>query len=130
MTTDEPQVPEPGDADDKGEPAPEARNWATLTHLSALVMFIGIPAVVGPLVVWLLKRHDDPYIDYHGKEAVNFNISILIYGIISFVLVFVLIGILLLLVVGVAWLVLLIIAAVKASSGEHYRYPLTIRFLS
>jgi len=106
-----------------------AKNWATMTHLSAFIQFIGIPAIVGPLVVWLMRR-EDPYVDYHGKEALNFNISFLLYGIVSAVLVIVLVGLLLLPAVFITWFILTIVASVKAAAGEHYRYPMTIRFLN
>jgi uncharacterized protein len=101
------------------------------THLSAFVLFLGVPvSVVGPLIVWLVKREDHPFIDHHGKEAVNFNLSVLIYAIVSFVLMLVLIGFLLIVVVGIVWFVVTIIAAVRAANGEEYRYPLTIRFIA
>ncbi|MGH9051832.1 MAG: DUF4870 domain-containing protein, partial [Acidimicrobiia bacterium] len=87
-------------------------------------------AFVGPLVIWLVKREEHPFIALHAKEALNFNISVLIYAAVAFVLAFVLIGIPLLVAIGVGWLVLTVVAAVKASGGQPYRYPLTIRFLS
>ena len=107
----------------------DAKNWAVISHLSAFVMFIGIPAIFGPLVAWLIKR-EDPYVDHHGKEAVNFNLSFLLYAGISAILILVAIGLILLPVVLVTWFALVIIAAVKASSGEYYEYPFTIRFIS
>lgn len=107
----------------------DARNWATLSHLSAFVMFLGIPALVGPLVMWLLRR-DDGYAEYHAKEALNFNISFMIYGLVSAVLIILLIGLLLLPAVLITWFVLVIRAAMKASAGEPYRYPLTMRLVS
>ena len=110
-------------------PSTDARNWATLSHLSAFVAFLGIPSLIGPLVVWLMRR-DDPYVDYHGKEALNFNISFLIYGIVSGLLILLLIGLLLLPAVLITWFVLVIVASLKANAGERYRYPLTIRFIS
>jgi hypothetical protein len=114
-------------------PAPtvtgEAKNWAVLSHLSAFVMFFGVPALVGPLLFWLLKR-DLPYVDDQAKEALNFNISFLIYGIVAGFLVIFLIGLLLLPIVFVTWFVLVIVAAVRAAAGEHYRYPLTLRLVN
>jgi len=107
----------------------DAKNWAVITHLSAFVMFLGIPAVIGPLVAWLVKK-EDPYLDAHGKEAVNFNISFLIYGVVSAVLIIFVVGLLLLPLVFVTWFVLVIVASVKAGSGEYYEYPLTIRFIN
>lgn len=130
MTADDAPAQESDGSEQPEEPSSEARNWATSTHLSALVMFLGIPAVIGPLVVWLIKRDDDPFIDYNGKEALNFNISFLIYGLVAAFLIILLIGLILLPIVFVVWLVLEIVAAVKASSGECYRYPLTIRLVS
>ncbi|MEA2003317.1 MAG: DUF4870 domain-containing protein [Actinomycetota bacterium] len=107
----------------------DARNWATLSHLSAFVMFFGIPSLVGPLAMWLLRR-DDPYTDYHAKEALNFNISFMIYGFIAAFLIIFLIGLLLLPAVVVTWFVLVIRAAVKTSAGQHHRYPMTLRFVN
>lgn len=111
-------------------PAQEAKNWAVIAHLSALVNIVGIPSVIGPLVVWLLKKDEDPFIDYHGKEALNFNISFMIYGIVSGLLILVAIGLVLLPIVLITWLVLVIIGAVRTSNGEYYRYPLTIRLVN
>ncbi len=110
-------------------PTSDARNWATLSHISAFVMFFGIPALVGPLVMWLLRR-DDPYIDHHAKEALNFNISFMIYGLVAAFLILFLVGLLLLPAVLVTWFVLVIVAAVKTAAGEHYRYPFTLRLVS
>lgn len=107
----------------------DSRNWGMISHLSAFVMFIGIPSIVGPVVVWAVKK-EDPYVDYHGKEAMNFNISFFIYAVISAVLILAVVGLFLLPVVAVIWFVLVIVGAVKASNGEYYRYPLTLRFIS
>ncbi len=108
----------------------EAKNWAVAAHLSALVGLLGIPPLVGPLVVWLLKRDVHPFVDEAGKEALNFNITFFIYLIVSALSIFLLIGIVLLPIVAVAWLVLVVVAAVRTSEGTSYRYPLTIRFVS
>ena len=109
--------------------AGEARNWATLSHLSAFVVFLGIPSLVGPLVMWLLRR-EDPYAEFHAKEALNFNISFLIYGFVAAASILLVVGILLLPIVFVTWFVLVIRGALKASAGEYYRYPLTMRLVS
>jgi uncharacterized Tic20 family protein len=98
-----------------------------LAALAGLVVPFG--TILGPLVVWLLKKNDVPSVDAHGKESLNFQISMLIYAIGSAVLILVFIGFLLLAAVAIADLVCVIIASVKASNGESYRYPLTIRFL-
>lgn len=125
-------APSPGTALDSG-----ARNWGAIAHASALVgLVIGLSAL-GPLVVYLIRKDDDPWVRAQAAEALNFNISWLIWGaalaLVTFILVFVLIGLFLLPVLAlgvVAWLVLVIVAAVKASRGEAFRYPLTIRFVS
>lgn len=109
----------------------DARNWGMLCHLAALCAFIGIPFghILGPLLVWLIKKDEYPLVEEQGKEALNFQISMTIYTIISGVLIFVAIGIILLPALLVLNIALTIIAAVKTSEGETYRYPLTIRLL-
>ncbi|MDF1595524.1 MAG: DUF4870 domain-containing protein [Acidimicrobiia bacterium] len=110
-------------------PTSEERTWTIAAHISAFVSLVGIPPVIGPLVVWLMKKDSSPTIDAHGKEAVNFNLSFLLYGIVAFLLLFVRIGFILLPVVAIAWFVLVIVGTMKASNGEFYRYPVTIRFI-
>jgi len=85
--------------------------------------------VLAPLALWIWKRETDPSVDAHGKEAVNFQITMSIYGLIAGLSMFILIGFVLLPVVLVVQVVFTIIASVQASRGNYYRYPLTIRFL-
>jgi len=115
----------------------DARTWGMLCHLTSLAGFIGIPFgnIIGPLVVWLIKREEHPFVDEQGKESLNFQISVTIYmtalSVLSVVLMLVVVGFFLILAVpgiAIAAMVLAIIAAVKASEGTAYRYPLTIRF--
>ena len=108
----------------------ESRNWATLTHLSAFVAFFGIPSLVGPLVAWVVKKDEDPYVADRAKEALNFNLSFLIYAVVSALSVLLLVGVLLFPAVVVTWFVLVIQATVRASRGEYYRYPFTIRLIA
>jgi len=110
----------------------EVRNWSVLCHASALagLFFHVLGFVLGPLIVWLIKRGDSAEIDANGKEALNFQISMLIYHTIALILCLLLIGIPILIALWVADIVLVIIASVKTSQGESYRYPLTIRFIS
>ncbi|HFE65080.1 MAG TPA: DUF4870 domain-containing protein [Caldithrix sp.] len=109
----------------------DIRLWAMLCHLIALAGFV-IPFgnIIGPLVVWMIKREESPFIDYHGKEALNFQISMSIYIIAAAILVLIAIGILLLVALGIFGLIMIVIASMKANSGEKYRYPLTIRFFN
>lgn len=99
-------------------------------HLSALAGFI-IPFgnIIGPLIVWLIKKDESPFVDDQGKESLNFQISITIYCIVAAILILIIIGIFLLIGLGILALVLIIMAAVKANSGEKFRYPLTIRLI-
>jgi len=109
----------------------DEQNWAMICHLSALAGFL-IPFgnIVGPLIVWLIKRAEMPMVDVHGKEALNFQITVSIAMVICIVLMLVLIGFLLAFIVGLGALVLTVMAAVKVSNGDFgYRYPLAIRLL-
>ena len=111
------------------EASSNSRNLAMLSHLSAFVAFVGIPSLVGPLVVWLLNR-DVPYVEAQAKDALNFNISFFLYGLVAAISIIVLVGVIALPAVLVTWFVLVIVASVKAANGENYRYPLTIEFVS
>lgn len=108
----------------------DATTWGMLAHLSALSGYV-IPFghLIGPFVVWIIKKDTLPFVDEQGKESLNFQISVTIYALISAVLILALIGFVLLAIVGIGALILVIIATVKAANGEHYRYPLTIRFI-
>lgn len=113
-----------------GAPSAEAKQWAMFAHLSALIGFI-IPFgnIIAPLVIWQIKKAEFPFVDDQGKEALNFQITVLIAGIVCFILTFVLIGALLGIVLFVAWIVLTILAGIKANNGETYRYPATLRLI-
>ena len=111
--------------------------WAMFCHLAGLAGFV-IPVVlsgiIAPLIVWQVKKDEHPFIDEHGKEALNFQLSIAMYAMIGVALCFITcVGVVLIpFVVGAVYLVsliFLIIAAIKANNGEHYRYPLSIRFI-
>ncbi len=107
------------------------RTWLVLCHASALlglfVHFLG--HIFGPLIVWMVKRPESAEIDAHGKESLNFQLSMLIYDVVAFILCFVLIGIPILVLLWILNTIFVIIASIKASEGELYRYPLTIRFI-
>jgi uncharacterized Tic20 family protein len=109
----------------------QSRTWAMFCHLASLSACIGIPFgnIIGPLVVWLIKKDEFTIVEEHGKESLNFQISLSIYSIVSFFLCFAFIGFLLLPPILIAGLVFVIIATLKANKGEPYRYPLTIRFI-
>jgi uncharacterized protein len=116
-------------------PAPAAssdiRTWCVLCHAAALLglFFHFLGHLLGPLIVWLVKRGDSPEVDAHGKESLNFQISMLIYDAIAAILCIVLIGIPILIALWVLNTVLVIIASIQASEGKFYRYPITIRLI-
>ena len=112
-------------------PSKDARMWAMATHLSAFAAFTAIPfaSIIAPLVIWLLKREESPFIDAHGKESVNFQITMGIAGVVCAVLCLVLIGFLLGLALLIFWFIVTIMAGLKANEGSPYRYPLCIRFI-
>ena len=102
-----------------------------LCHLSAFAgLFVPLGNIWGPLVFWLIKKDEMPEVDMHGKESLNFQISMSIYIFVSVILVLLLIGIFLLIGLTIFWIVAVIIASVRANNGELYRYPLSIRFLT
>ena len=109
----------------------EDKQWGMAAHLSSLAGFL-IPFghIGGPLLVWLLKKDSSVFAADQGKEALNFQISMTIYMVVSALLVLVFIGIFLLLFVALADVILTIVAAVAANNGQAYRYPATIRFIS
>jgi uncharacterized Tic20 family protein len=110
------------------------RNTITVLHLSALIgLFTGIGFLLGPLVVWWLKRDEHPAIDEAGKDAVNFQISVLVFGLIAAVLcitvVGVIVGVPLVIAAGIGALIFPIVAAVKSINEEPYHYPFTHRYI-
>ena len=132
MSFDDPQMP----GTPAGPPPPpdpqNERMWAALCHLAALAVYVGVPFghIIGPLIVWLIKKDELPFVDDQGKEALNFQISVTIYVILCVPLAFLLIGIPLLIGLGLFQLIATIVGGVKASTGVAFRYPLCIRFLS
>lgn len=108
----------------------QERMWAMFCHLSALAVFVfPFGNIIGPLVVWLIKKEESPVVEDQGKEALNFQISMTIYLIISAFLVILIIGIFLLIALGILFFIMVIIASIKANSGERFRYPLTLRIV-
>ncbi len=109
----------------------KSKTWGMLCHLTALSVYIGIPFgnMLGPLIIWLIKKEEFPFVDEQGRESLNFQISMTIYGIVAGLLCLIFIGFILLAVLVVADIVFVIIASVKASEGVSYKYPLTIRLI-
>jgi len=105
-------------------PSTDDRNIAMLAHLLGIVS-----GFVGALIIWLIKKDQSAYVDDQAKEALNFQITMLIAFVGAWILMFVLIGMLLMPMLLVANLVFCILAAVAASNGKSYRYPVAIRLL-
>ncbi len=111
------------------------RLWGMLCHLSAFAILFNMMSIVpvfnilGPLVIWLLKRNESTFIDTQGKRALNFQITVSIAWLVCLPLVFLLVGIFLLYAVGIADLIFTIIASVKTNQGEDYKYPYTLNLI-
>ena len=110
----------------------EAQNWAMFCHIGgligSLVTSITFGGAVGAVIFWLLKRGDSEFVDRHGREALNFQLTMLIFALLIIPLCFIVIGFFLLPVLLVIGILFPILAAAAASRGENYRYPMTIRF--
>jgi len=117
-------------------PAADSRNLAVVAHLSALVGLAGVPSFIGPLVVWLLHRDRDPWVAEQARDALNFNLSLLVYAGGALALTVLTVGLGLLVVVPVAvvaaagWLIVTVLAAIRAADGGRYRYPLTLQLIN
>lgn len=110
--------------------SPEERQWALFAHLSTFIgLIIPFGTLLGPLVVWLIKKDTMPFVNDQGKEALNFHITLIITLLVLSPTICIGIGFFLLPAIGIAALVLVIIAAVKANGGEAYRYPFTLRLI-
>jgi len=106
--------------------------WEVLCHAISFIGlggFIAFGNILGPLILWLIKRAENPALDAHGKESLNFQISMTMWGLLCLPLCVILIGVPLVIAVVITNVILTIIACVRASNGEFYRYPLTIRFI-
>ena len=124
-----------------GTPGAEEKQWGMFGHLSALtgVFTGGLGNFLGPLIIWQMKKDTLPFAADQAKEALNFNITLLIvsivFGIIAAILMVLTLGFATILVVplalalGLAWLVLTIMAGMKANNGESYRYPFALRLI-
>jgi len=123
--TSQPPVPS---APALAAPTAASQDEKTLAIVMHVFGLIGLP-ILGPLIVWIMKKDQSPYLDAQGRELLNFQISYFIYAVAGCLSLLVLIGLLLLPVIGVAWIVLTIVGLVSAADGKLYRFPLIIRML-
>ena len=123
-------APLPG-TDGSVDPVKRGQTWATVAHLAALAGYLGVPLgyVLGPLVVWLTTKDKYRFADDQGKEALNFQLTVLVCTLACLPLLCLCVGALLMAALHVFNLVLIIVAAIRTSNGEAYRYPICIRFL-
>jgi uncharacterized protein len=106
------------------------RNWAMLAHIAAFAgFFFPFGGIIGPLIIWLSKKDDSAWVNINGRAAMNFNLSILLYSVLAFPLVFIIIGIPILIAIWILKILCITIASVKAARGELFRYPLSIPFI-
>jgi uncharacterized Tic20 family protein len=112
-------------------PTQDERTWGMIAHLSAFAVFV-FPLggnIIAPLIVWLARRDTSTFVDAEAKEALNFNISVSLGWIVSALLTFVLVGIPLAVILFLGWMVMIIIAAIRATEGIGYRYPISLRLV-
>jgi len=118
-------------------PDAESRNWAMAAHLSALAgaLLGGLPAFLGPLIVWLVRRNDDPFAEAHAKEALNFQIftvllgvAVVLIGVLTLGLAF-LVALVLFIPALIFWLIFIVQATSAASARRPYRYPVSVRLI-
>ena len=114
----------------KREDKKEARTWGMFCHLAALLGLVGpLLNILGPFIVWLVKKNEYQFVDEQGKESMNFQITMTLLTLLAALLIVVKIGIILLFAVGVVNIVFVIIASIKTNNGESYNYPFKIRFI-
>ena len=123
MTEETQETVSQEDTPTDGAPSSESRTLGMLAHL------LGIMGFLGPLIIWLIKKDDEPFVDDQGKEALNFQITVLIGLIVSGLLTFICVGFFTAAAIAIGNIVLCIMAALKANEGETYRYPFTLRLI-
>ena len=132
QTPEQPPVSEPPMAEVAEDISKDAKMWAMFCHLAALAGYLGIPFgnILGPLIIWLIKKDDFAFVNDQGTESLNFQISITIYSLAAGLLVCLGgLGLLLLIPLGIFGLVMVIIASISVNKGQTYRYPLCIRLI-
>ncbi len=114
----------------ENQPSKDERTWAMLCHFSAFAgLIFPFGNFLAPLIIWLIKKEELPFVEDQGKEVLNFQISMTIYFIGSLILIIVLIGIPILIVLGIFNVIITIIAGIKANDGKSYRYPINLRLI-
>jgi len=106
------------------------RNWAMLCHLTAFAgYFFPFGGILGPIICWLSRKDESAWVNENGKSSLNFQLSMLLYMVLTIPLIFILIGIPIMMFLGILEIVCVVIASIKASKGERFRYPVSIPFI-
>ena len=106
------------------------RNWAMLSHLSAFAgFFFPFGGIIGPLICWLSRKDESEWVNINGRNALNFQLSMLLYMVLVLPLIFIIIGIPIIAFLATMKVICIIIGSVKASRGEYFKYPLVIPFI-
>lgn len=124
MNSDDPIVIDVEDNGSISNPSKDDRLLSMLIYVTSI-----FTTIIGPLIIWLIKRDESEFINYHGKEYFNFVISFFVYSLVAGLSTIILIGFILVPIVTIAFIVLLIIAAVKSYNGEYYRIPFVFRLI-
>jgi len=104
-------------------PTNDEKTMGMLCHLTGLI------SIIGPIIVWLLKKDESAFVDANGKQAINFQLSIIIYSIGSAILLIIGIGLILLLAIGIFACIMIVVASIKAANGEVFQYPLSLQLI-
>ena len=116
--------------EDLRELSESERNWAMFCHLSAFAgFFFPFGGIIGPLICWLSRKDESAWVNENGKSSMNFHLSILLYIVLAIPLCFIIVGIPLIAFLGVLKIVCIVIASIRASKGERFKYPLAIPFI-
>jgi len=115
----------------ESQPSKDERTWAMLCHFSAFagLIFPFVGNFLAPLIIWLIKKEELPFVEDQGKEVLNFQLSMIIYLLISGILCIILIGIPILIGLVIFCFIITIIAAISANDGKSYRYPINLRLI-
>ena len=108
----------------------DQRTWAMFCHLSALAgLLFPFGSVIGPLIVWLVKKEEMPLVAEHGRKSLNFQLTMMIAYIVCFMLMFVVVGVILMPLVALFSLIMVVVSAIKANDGKEVKYPMAIEFI-
>lgn len=114
------------------QPMPEKteRTWGMLCHLSAFAgLIVPLGGILAPLIIWLIKKDEMPFVNDQGKESINFQITLFVAAIICMILMFIGIGFLLIVALAIYGVIMIIIASIRANEGTYYRYPYALRLI-